>query len=346
MIKPLFSVIITAYNYGRFLAESIDSVLGQTLPRDQIEIIVVDDGSTDNTREIAQTYSDKGQIKYILKSNGGHASSLNEGYVHSTGQIIALLDADDVWLPQKLQTIKNIYDSFSCDAVFHNVGKFTHDSDVLVPYVPTSHLNWMEKISDSLYRTNREKNAENLKYLMILSGMTFSRKISDQLFPLPIEFIRHTDYYLSFITYIYADVFFETSILTKYRIHPQSHVASLRSHNMTFMELQKELNQATISELHKRAGSSTPPGLKNITNDSIEIQAELLLVKKGRLATISFIKEKFKKGEYKVSRYDFLRKTLSLCAPPFIFSSVMFLYRLFGLKHLRKSLQKTPHSTR
>lgn len=92
------SIIIPAYNSARFLPEAIESVLAQTYK--DYEIIVVDDGSTDNTKEVLKPYLDK--IKYVYQENRGAASARNTGIKHSQGEYIAFLDADDVWLPEKL----------------------------------------------------------------------------------------------------------------------------------------------------------------------------------------------------------------------------------------------------
>ena len=97
MNELLISVLITTYNYGRFIEECIDSVLAQEYPSDKLEIIVVDDGSTDDTSERVQKYESK--IHYIQKSNGGQASALNIGVANSHGEIICILDADDYFFP-------------------------------------------------------------------------------------------------------------------------------------------------------------------------------------------------------------------------------------------------------
>jgi glycosyltransferase involved in cell wall biosynthesis len=93
------SVVIPTYNYGRFISEAIESVLRQTYPI--FEIVVVDDGSTDNTEEIVAKFGDK--VKYIKQKNGGVGLARNTGVRHSTGEFIAFLDADDIWLPHKIE---------------------------------------------------------------------------------------------------------------------------------------------------------------------------------------------------------------------------------------------------
>ena len=92
------SVVIPAYNAGRFLARTIDSVLAQTCGAQ--EIIVVDDGSTDDTAEVARTYGSK--IRYIAQANAGASVARNTGIEAAAGEWIAFLDADDEWLPEKL----------------------------------------------------------------------------------------------------------------------------------------------------------------------------------------------------------------------------------------------------
>ena len=102
---PLVSVIINNYNYGHFLGEAIDSVLNQTYPN--IEIVVVDDGSTDNSREIISSYQEK--IISVLKENGGQASAFNAGFAASRGDIIFMLDSDDIFVPEKVAEVVNIF---------------------------------------------------------------------------------------------------------------------------------------------------------------------------------------------------------------------------------------------
>ncbi len=93
------SVVIPAYNAGAYIARAIDSVLAQSRLAD--EIIVVDDGSTDNTAEVVTRY--ESGVKYIRQDNAGASVARNTGIEAATGQWIAFLDADDEWLPEKLK---------------------------------------------------------------------------------------------------------------------------------------------------------------------------------------------------------------------------------------------------
>jgi glycosyltransferase involved in cell wall biosynthesis len=97
-MEPLVSVVIPTYNYVRFLPRANESVLGQTYP--SVECIVVDDGSTDGTAEMAGPYGCR--IRYIASTNRGPAAARNLGAAAASGPYLAFLDADDWWAPEKL----------------------------------------------------------------------------------------------------------------------------------------------------------------------------------------------------------------------------------------------------
>jgi len=93
-----YSVIVPTYNMARYLGDALDSVFAQT--RQPGEVIVVDDGSTDDTRAIVGRYSDR--VRYIHQSNAGVSAARNAGLRAASHEYIALLDADDIWAPDKL----------------------------------------------------------------------------------------------------------------------------------------------------------------------------------------------------------------------------------------------------
>jgi glycosyltransferase involved in cell wall biosynthesis len=97
--KPLISVIIPTYNSAAFVPQAIESVRQQTY--EYFEIIVIDDGSTDHTEAVLQPYLNS--IRYFKKSNGGPSAARNLGIAKARGEFIAFQDADDLWLPEKLQ---------------------------------------------------------------------------------------------------------------------------------------------------------------------------------------------------------------------------------------------------
>lgn len=96
--SPLISVIIPTYNRENHICDAINSVLAQSYTN--IEIIIVDDGSTDNTQQILQQYANR--ISYLYKENGGVSSARNLGLKQANGELIAFLDSDDIWINNKL----------------------------------------------------------------------------------------------------------------------------------------------------------------------------------------------------------------------------------------------------
>src|SRR3954463_15706064 len=116
--KPLVSVLIDTYNHERFIEQAIVSVLEQDFPRDDREIIVVDDGSTDGTPEIVSKFGPG--LRLLRKANGGQASAFNAGIPECKGEIVAFLDGDDWWAVPKLAAVANALASDS------NVGLVGH----------------------------------------------------------------------------------------------------------------------------------------------------------------------------------------------------------------------------
>ena len=99
--QPLVSVVMPAYNAEPYLADALDSALAQT--HRQLEIIVVDDGSTDGTPDVLARYADEPRVRAVRQENAGPAAARNRGLAEAQGQYVAFLDADDLWAPHKLE---------------------------------------------------------------------------------------------------------------------------------------------------------------------------------------------------------------------------------------------------
>lgn len=121
---PLVSVITPAYNAEFYLKDTIESVLAQTYQN--FEHIIIDDGSTDRTAEVAQSFKDP-RIKYIHQKNSGQSTARNNGLVLAAGKYIALLDADDFFLPTKLfDQVAYLEAHPDCDFCYCKVYHFFH----------------------------------------------------------------------------------------------------------------------------------------------------------------------------------------------------------------------------
>jgi glycosyltransferase involved in cell wall biosynthesis len=146
MSEPLVSVIIPVWNGERFLAEAVESVLNQTYPPH--EVIVVDDGSTDGSAEVTKSFG--ALVRYYFQTQNGAAAARNQGVELAGGDFIAFLDADDIWVKDKLACQrKSFEDNPELDMVFGNVRQFYsrasgdvfHEESEIIPgYVPGTML--------------------------------------------------------------------------------------------------------------------------------------------------------------------------------------------------------------
>jgi glycosyltransferase involved in cell wall biosynthesis len=105
---PLVSVLIDTYNQAHFLEQAVTSVFEQDLSPSEMEIIVVDDGSTDDTASIIRKFGSR--VLYLRKENGGQASAFNAAIPKTSAPIVAFLDADDWWAPGKLRAVLDAFD--------------------------------------------------------------------------------------------------------------------------------------------------------------------------------------------------------------------------------------------
>jgi glycosyltransferase involved in cell wall biosynthesis len=105
--SPLVSIVVNNYNYGRFVGEAIESALAQTYS--PVEVVVVDDGSTDDSRSVIEGFSSR--ILSVFKENGGQGSAYNASFTAAAGAYVCFLDADDTLLPHAIETAVPFFDS-------------------------------------------------------------------------------------------------------------------------------------------------------------------------------------------------------------------------------------------
>lgn len=133
MISGLVSIIMPSWNTGKYIADSINSVINQTYPK--WELLIVDDHSTDNTDEIISTYTDH-RIKYFKnEKNYGAALTRNRALREAQGEWIAFLDSDDLWAPQKLENQIRFMKKNNLVFSYHEYEKIDEESKPLNIYV-------------------------------------------------------------------------------------------------------------------------------------------------------------------------------------------------------------------
>jgi hypothetical protein len=135
MPEPRVSVIIDTYNHGKFIERSITSVLDQDFPAEEMEILVVDDGSTDATPEILKKFEHR--VRILRKSNGGQASAFNVAVTQTQAPLVAFLDGDDWWAKTKLRAVLAAFAENPTAAVvghgFYEVADEAPPAEMFVP---------------------------------------------------------------------------------------------------------------------------------------------------------------------------------------------------------------------
>lgn len=206
---PRVTALLNCYNYGRYVAEAIESVLAQDFPQSEMEIVVVDDGSTDNSPQRIQEFGSR--VKYLHKPNGGQASAVNFGVENSHGEIIALLDADDTWHPAK---ISRIVEEFHAHP---DAGMLCH------------HLEWLNNEARPEWEfprpagrvTSFPPDSEDLKTFvpMPTSTLAFRRSAMLKILPIPASIAISMDRYLAVLMPLVAPVITFPEVLSGYRCH-------------------------------------------------------------------------------------------------------------------------------
>ncbi|MGB3653465.1 MAG: glycosyltransferase, partial [Rivularia sp. (in: cyanobacteria)] len=209
--NPLVTVIIGNYNYEQFIGKAIDSVLNQTY--ENIEIIVVDDGSTDNSRKIIDSYGDR--IIPVFKENGGQPSNYNAGFASSKGDIICFLDSDDIFLPNKVSRIVSIFESYKdIGWCFHSL-QLINDSDKLLGATTTVNYKSAECDYRSILRRGKIP-----PHLPPCPTLCFKRSLLEQILPMPTTTkMPGSDHYVKFMAVAMSKGFILAEDLTLQRIH-------------------------------------------------------------------------------------------------------------------------------
>jgi glycosyltransferase involved in cell wall biosynthesis/2-polyprenyl-3-methyl-5-hydroxy-6-metoxy-1,4-benzoquinol methylase len=208
------SVLVDTYNHQGFIEKALGSVLDQDYPTDGFEIIVVDDGSTDNTPEIVRRFEPR--VRLIRKKNGGQASAFNTGIPECRGDTIVFLDGDDWWAQGKLQRVAEM---FSTDRELGMLGHaFIESFDdgaerVIMPGSPSN------------FRLDTASNADYFRLSRCYFGtsrLALRAELARQILPVPESLIFEADEYLFTMAPALAPALVLAEPLTHYRVHSGS----------------------------------------------------------------------------------------------------------------------------
>lgn len=217
--RPLASIVITNYNYARFLPEAIDSALCQT--HSPIQIIIVDDGSTDESRQIIASYGDR--VIPVFKENGGHPSAINAGFAASNGAIVSFLDADDLFHPRKIALVVDAWRAApAASVIYHQLRAIDEAGGIL-----WGARRWPVVIYNDDIAVRVERSGGWWPWPPT-SGLSFARSYLERVLPMPEEAFEWgakggVDAYMAGIAPFVGPVVGLRQPLTLYRIHGQNH---------------------------------------------------------------------------------------------------------------------------
>lgn len=252
MEKPLISIVINNYNYARYLPKAVESALGQDYS--PCEVIVVDDGSQDDSRQIIAGYGE--QIRPLLKENQGQSSALSAGFELSRGDIVLFLDADDTLKPQALREIAGAF------AARPELARVQYRLEVIDSsgvgggeLKPPAHI----PVPNGDIRRRTLSFPFDVAWLPT-SGNAFARRVLKEIMPIPAEYGRiNADYYLVHTAPLFGPVLFLDKVLGCYRVHGGNHferpggeldLARLRTtityDELTYQWIQRRARQAGL----------------------------------------------------------------------------------------------------
>ena len=210
------SVVVINHNYGAFLATAIDSALAQDHP--DVEVVVVDDGSTDNSAAIIAGYGER--IRAVMKAQGGHVEAVNAGFAASTGEVVLFLDADDLLYPDCLRRAIALLQPGDAKVQFRlaTLDRAGVDQNMPFPHFPPDYS--PEDVLRGAARSGWYP-------WTVSTGNVFVRGFLDRVMPIDAKTVyRSPDGYLSKLAPLYGPVRSLRAVLGGYRVHGQNAWAS------------------------------------------------------------------------------------------------------------------------
>src|SRR5262245_52688670 len=213
----LVSIIIDNYNYARFLADAIDSALGQTYLH--TEVIIVDDGSTDHSREVIASYGKR--VIPVCKANGGMSSAYNAGFAASRGEVVVFLDSDDLLLPTAVANSAPLFRDPDVGKVHWPLWEVDERGRKTGNVIPT------QALAEGNFRERTLAEGPDAYLSPPTSGNAWSRRLLQRVLPAPEpEYRQHADTYLATLAPLFGTVARLAEPQALYRIHGSNDYAS------------------------------------------------------------------------------------------------------------------------
>lgn len=268
MSKPFITTLIDTYNHEFFIEDAINSVLDQDFLRSETEILVVDDGSTDNTSEVVRKFAPR--VRLLRKINAGQASAFNTGIPEARGEIIAFLDGDDWWAPNKLTAIA---EAFAADA---DIGLVGHGVTEVYPDGRQRTEVLRETCRFRITSTEEAKKFRMRRGFLGTSRMAYRREILRRIGHVPEALKFEADEYLFTLAGLFADVMILPKSFTFYRLHDKNLFQFTNGDSEAIRGKQRVLSALAQSLQEKLKQDGVPFEIGRIILECVEVEAEAL----------------------------------------------------------------------
>lgn len=317
---PIVSVIIPTYNYAKYISNAINSVLEQDYPLDKIEIIVMDDGSTDGTKDVLSHYNNNKAIQYYYQPNQGKASATYKAIQNSNGKYIFNLDADDYFLPGKIrQTVE----------VFETDESLVH---VATPAQIFDQNNGLIKGAEVLPQRMLEvkMNGSKLLYyfyqnnILYGGGSTFAARASIlKQINIPIAVDMYIDEFLMLAILPFGKSFFLKEALSVWRVHKNNYSVGITDYAEKIHKAQRLLkaSMAVLNYLKENDFSKKLVNIYRLKNLNREIAFKESAKTKKLTDIYNYAKEvffKIKPGWKLIKNYQVINRLLPLSIYTFL----------------------------
>lgn len=313
--RPLVSVLTASWNYGRYIRAALESALAQTY--DTLEIVVVDDGSTDDSCSIVQELADRdARVRLFRKDNGGAGSALNRAFAESRGAITCLLDADDLWAPGKLEAVVAAFRD-NPDA-----GMVTHPLEIIDG---AGRRTGTFDCVEGGFLGDEIATLRMGHLLPVASGLSFRRTVLAEIMPIPEDRFRSAaDLALAYGAAVLAKTVRVHEMLASYRVHGENLTGTTRTAGRFDADLLRKMVSAVERPMEfvdefSRAHRGVPVTIERSRNVLEHRMMLALLSQDGDLLakTRNDLRDAYRevRRDYPALRYGFWMAISSLPAP-------------------------------
>jgi glycosyltransferase involved in cell wall biosynthesis len=336
MSSPLITTVVDTFNHERFIEQALSSVLEQGLSESDLEILVVDDGSTDKTPDVVAKFSKRVQL--LRKKNGGQASAFNVAISQANGKIVAFLDGDDWWAKGKLVTVLNAFDANpNVGVVGHGLYEIDEVTGRSIVVLPSSDRRvTLSSVEDGI-------DFRNIMCFLGTSRVAIRKRILNLVGSIPLALIVEADEFMSTMAVAQSEAILIKQPLTYYRLHAGNLYQFRDEDGAKVRQKMNALTALSAALRHELPRTQLPDRVVKAIVEPIDVEAKRMRLKSvGGTSWSTFQVERagmrlaYKHMGWKYRLFKAFVLGLTLTLPPRLFYKLRAYYSKANLRRLRK----------